>query len=798
MAIIVQGIPEYSPPSLFFFFVKLYYTLYGGVIMSKAVFSIIMPCYNGLNYTVQAVESVLRQDVDFELICVDNASTDGTDGYLKSIQAQHDNVKLVLNEANRGVPGGLNDGMKLASGDYVVWLNNDIILPKDSLSLMRETLDVAGMALGLSKVGMVGPMMNFVGGRQLVEDAEYFPSDIDTFAEKFGKDNEGQIYHTGWLCGSCLMMTRKLVDDVGEVDERFFPGGYEDNDYCLRAQLLGYKLLIAGDLFVHHWGSVTFKRSEFEPQKWGTRHRDTYYAKWRDDKPKKLFAVYRVKDCADDLRRSLAQTEKFADGIVVWCDNCSDDTAQVAAECEKVVQIVQSDLSFDERRDRNAVINIAKEYEPDWLVSIDGDEVFEDKFDYDYAQRLMHPNNPETLSYGFHFYNFVLGETHWRSSGIFGDMKGFRMWRNLPEQFIVGGTSIGLHCGSTPPIAFENRRWTGIRIKHYAFASEEKAQVKYEWYQEIDEEKDEGFIGQNDYSHLISEEFSVTKWQENNDVSFYCLAKNGGQDLRVLLDSFSSVVDQIVVIDNESEDDTVDVAKEYGAEVYTWDEAFDFALVRNYAKSKCGGKWICTFDLDEIVDDDFIVEMRKLVEKDVDVYLFDVNNYHKQGGFSHSEAIRLYRNIPELVYRGLVHENFDQAVSEYKLKVVKPPHLIHHYGFLRESEDMSHKLDFYVELNKRQLAENPNDPKAMFNLALHYVNDGEYGKARELLLKAVELDEKYYHPRMQLAMLDMVDAKGQLVEALEYMNPQHRLYVQTDGILRFLMQVVGEEPIVVM
>lgn len=765
--------------------------------MAKTEVSVIMLSYNGLNYTVQAVESVLRQDADFELICVDNASSDGTEGYLKSVAYKDRRVKLMLNPDNRGVPGGLNDGMGRAEGKYIVWLNNDIILSRNSLALMKESLDYGGNALGLTKVGMVGTMMNFVAGRQAVSDAEYFASDLDSFALEFRQEYQDNLYHTGWLCGSCLMMTRELVEEVGELDERFFPGGYEDNDYCLRAQLKGYKLLIAGDIFVHHWGSATFKRSEFEPQQWGTRHRDTYYAKWRDDKKRKLVAVYRVKDCAYDLRRSLQQTEKFADEIVVWCDNCSDDTPQVAAECDKVVRIVQSDLPFDERRDRNAVISLAKEYNPDWIMVVDCDEVLEDKFDYDYAQRLMNPVNPEVMAYGFHFYNFWHSQTQWRTDGIFGEMKGFRMFRNLPEQMIVGGTSIGLHCGSIPPVPIENCRWTGVRIKHYAFDDKEKARTKYEWYQEIDKEKDEEMIGGADYSHLVSSEFALSEWKEKNDISFYCLAHNSEQDLSVLLDVVSTVVDEIVVVNHQSDDLTAEVARSYGAKVVDWKDEVDFSAMRNLAKAKCTGNWILTMDTDERMDDEFVVVLRKLVEPDVDGYLFDVNNYHKGGGFSHSETVRLFRNISQFEYRGLVHENFDQAVKDNNLTIVKLPFLIHHYGYLKESGDVKDKLKLYLELNQKQLDLNPDDAKAHFNLALHYLNEGEIEKGRGLLEKAAELDEKYYHPRLQLAAQALREAQQWLNEVVPLMNPQHRIMAQTQVILSFLDEAIGEQALMV-
>lgn len=771
-------------------------------------FSIIMPCYNGLNFTMQALESIQRCFTDStgqhnsrthlaEIIVINDASIDGTLEYLTEYVKQNSNTRLIHFEKNQGVPAGLNAGMKVATGEYIVWVNNDILLSVGCLDRMVKTLSEAELNSELTRIGAVAPMMNFVAGSQAITDSSYTVENLDKYAKDFAQDVVIPWEYTGWLCGSCLLLVRKLVDEVGSVDERFSPGGYEDTDYLLRAQLLGWKLIIDKSAFVHHYGSKTFGLQEFDDVKWGIKNFDIFIDKYADPEPKKLFAVYRVKNCADDLRKSLISTSKFADGIIVWCDNCTDDTPAVAGECEKVVRIIQSDLPFNEKRDRNAVISIAKEYNPDWIIVIDCDEELDENFTREKAQELMHPPNPMTLAYGFTFRNFWLGDTHFRTDGIIGNMRGPRMFRNLPEQYIVGGTSIGLHCTSIPAIPPQNIAWTSLCYKHHGFKTEEANQQKFEFYQNLDTEKRTDLIGQEDYSHIIANEVAITKYRSDNTISFYCLAKDNPAQLMQLLTTVWASVDEIIVINTSGDESITSAAEKFHAKTVQYNGKLDFAKMRNIGKKNCSEKWILTLDPDEAVDHEFITGLRTMIDSDCDGWLFDVNNYQKDGTYTHSETIRLFRNIPEFKYQGLVHENFDIRVEKHRLKIYKPPHIIHHYGYLEDSKDIAEKLERYKKLNLAQLEKYPNDPKAHFNIALHYINENQIDKAGYHLRKAADIDEKYPHPRIQLAMLHLMGAQEQLVEVVELLPTTHRIHGTFTQMLAWLNQQIGENPLII-
>jgi len=754
-------------------------------------YSIVMLAYNHLNYTIQAIESIRRNCTDYELIIIDNASTDGTKGFLDELSRQNENVLVIHNSENKGVPAGLNEGMKHCNGEYIVWLNNDVIITPNALEQMVQKMEFVEKTTELRQVGMVGPMMNFVADRQLLEGASYNIENLDDFATKHHDANPDDWEYTGWLCGSCLLFRKDIFQQIGNVDERFSPGGYEDNDYCLRAILQGWKLVIDRSTFVHHYGSKTFGTTEFLNSKWGLKHFDTFIEKWQDPEPKKLFACYRVKNCAEDLRRSLAKTAEVVDGIVVWDDNSTDNTSEVAASFEKVVKIIQSDLPFNEKRDRNAVIGMAKEFEPDWIIVIDGDEVLEEQWTYETSQKLMHPPDPQILAYSFPFRNFWLGNDYFRIDGTMGRMNGVRMFRCLPEQNIVGGTTIGLHCTSTPPFPQKNVAFSTLCFKHFGWKSEEECQRKFEFYQSMDTEKSVDLIGQEDYSHLIAKEVVLNKWQPHNDLSFYCLANDHPDELaQILTKTWASASEQVVI--NTSRNKEIDrVAKLFDAKIVPYNGTLHFSRMRNFAKKQCSKKWVLTLDLDEDMDKTFFLELRNMIDTHCDGWLFDVNNFHKDGTYTHTEAVRLFKNINEFEYKGYVHENFDECVEKHQLKIYKPNHIIYHYGYLKPTEEILKKLPVYKSLNLRQLKENPNDPKAHFNIALHYIHEEDYNKAGFHLTKAAELDERYPHPRIQLAMLHLQGASEQLDEALSVMPPIHRLFDQLAEIKQWIDQMLG-------
>jgi GT2 family glycosyltransferase/2-polyprenyl-3-methyl-5-hydroxy-6-metoxy-1,4-benzoquinol methylase/tetratricopeptide (TPR) repeat protein len=211
--------------------------------------SIVILTFNQLGYTRQCLASIAHStDEDYEIIVVDNGSTDGTPDYLRSLP----NVKLIENATNRGFPAAANQGIKAAKGRQVLLLNNDTVVTTGWLWRLLDAL------YSDPKIGMVGPSSNNVSGPQQIPVAYRDLDGIDGFAWEWGRANHRKLEETQRLVGFCMLIRREVIDRIGLLDERFGIGTFEDDDYCIRAALEGYRLSIVRGAFVHHFGSATF------------------------------------------------------------------------------------------------------------------------------------------------------------------------------------------------------------------------------------------------------------------------------------------------------------------------------------------------------------------------------------------------------------------------------------------------------------------------------------------------------------------------------------------------------------
>ncbi len=238
--------------------------------------SIVMLCHNDGKYLRGCLESLRRftdeKKTPYELILVNNASQDGSGPYLRRL-ARSPKVRLIENERNRFFAGGNNQGLRLARGRYVLLLNADTILGPRWLERLIACAERD------PKIGVVGPYTNGAVGRQLVRRPGYdSPQRFPTFAEVWAMSREGRWEEVHRLIGFCLLIKGHVLRRVGLLDERFGPGGYEDYDYCFRVRQAGYKIALAGDVFIHHFGGKGYVGMDYDGLR--SRNRAVLADKW--------------------------------------------------------------------------------------------------------------------------------------------------------------------------------------------------------------------------------------------------------------------------------------------------------------------------------------------------------------------------------------------------------------------------------------------------------------------------------------------------------------------------------------
>jgi GT2 family glycosyltransferase/polysaccharide pyruvyl transferase WcaK-like protein len=241
--------------------------------------SIIIVTFNNLDYTKLCIESIYEKTAypNFEVIVVDNASTDGTRDYLLELKDGHSNVKVILNEENLSFARANNMGIKASDGEYIILLNNDTVVTGGWISgLIKYFKDPS--------VGMAGPVTNSIGNEAKI-DVDYRDlSEMDRFAEKYTTKHRGVSFGISVLALYCAVLSRKAIDRVGLLDEQFLIGMFEDDDYALRLKKEGFKQICIEDVFIHHFGGATLSRLQpNEYQRIFEENKRRYEQKWGID-----------------------------------------------------------------------------------------------------------------------------------------------------------------------------------------------------------------------------------------------------------------------------------------------------------------------------------------------------------------------------------------------------------------------------------------------------------------------------------------------------------------------------------
>jgi GT2 family glycosyltransferase/2-polyprenyl-3-methyl-5-hydroxy-6-metoxy-1,4-benzoquinol methylase/glycosyltransferase involved in cell wall biosynthesis len=244
--------------------------------------SIVVLTYNNLDFTKACLHSLqLYTDYpNWELIIVDNASSDDSPEYLKEYETLHDNAKVILNDDNLGFSAGNNVGLEAATGDYLVILNNDTYVTRGWLNGLIKALDAD------SQMGIVGPVTNNIGNEAKIEIGY---ADMDAMAinaEKYTDAHANQLLHVNTVAFFCVAFSRSVFEKVGLMDEDFGVGFFEDDDYCNRVHALGLKVAVVEDVFVHHHLSASFDKLKAEDkQKLFEKNKIIYEKKWGEWSP---------------------------------------------------------------------------------------------------------------------------------------------------------------------------------------------------------------------------------------------------------------------------------------------------------------------------------------------------------------------------------------------------------------------------------------------------------------------------------------------------------------------------------
>jgi GT2 family glycosyltransferase len=190
----------------------------------------------------------------YEVLAVDNGSTDGTRELLEDCARREPRLRAILFPENRGFPRAANAGLGEAKGSILVLLNNDTVPTRGWLAALHGHLSANG------RVGLVGPVTNAIANEARVEVGYRDLDALPAWASRWRRMHDGEAFAIRTLAFFCAVIRREAFAEVGLLDERFGLGLFEDGDYCRRARSAGWEILCARDAFVHHWQNASFRR----------------------------------------------------------------------------------------------------------------------------------------------------------------------------------------------------------------------------------------------------------------------------------------------------------------------------------------------------------------------------------------------------------------------------------------------------------------------------------------------------------------------------------------------------------
>lgn len=248
--------------------------------------SIITVNYNQAEVTMEWLHAVQQITYPtFEIIIVDNASADNK---LEHYLSDYTNVIFIKSPVNKGFAGGNNLGIERATGELILLLNNDTEVKPDFLEFLVNCIQKhpqAGIVSPKIKYFYQQDIIQYAGGSRInpLTGRGKFEGSGKPDSEKFNTTKITELIH-----GSAMLVSRKLIQQIGLMEESFFLY-YEELDWGERAKRAGYELYVVGESIVYHKESVSVGKNSPLRMYYTTRNRTLFM---RRNFPGAAFRLY--------------------------------------------------------------------------------------------------------------------------------------------------------------------------------------------------------------------------------------------------------------------------------------------------------------------------------------------------------------------------------------------------------------------------------------------------------------------------------------------------------------------------
>ena len=760
--------------------------------------SIIILTFNQLEYTKKCLKS-LRKHISepHEIIFVDNGSTDGTAKWLTRLTQENENYKLIENKQNLGFAKGCNQGIEASQGEFILLLNNDVVVAEGWLSGLLDCLHQAPDA------GIVGPMTNNISGPQQIHDDVYRSVDyLDKYAIKFREQYSNRRIPLRRIVGFCMLFKRALVEQIGLLDVTFGTGNFEDDDFCLRAALEGYKNYIAGDVFIHHYGSRSFIGNKINYGASLSDNRKIIDKKWTLNTASpdgRRLAVLKARELANDfyskgkmdqaiealincikvipdlkeiyyeLARILIETKKFSEVWEVF--ETMPEAAKNDLKGLEYAGYAKEGLGLDDEAAAfmDRILAIKNEYPA--ALNLQGVLAFK-KNEKDKAQNYFKKAIAADPGYGEAYTN--LGVLYWgmdkKEEARAHLQKGFILSPTVPDVSSIYYSmlsSLDIFSDAEADFREASNLYPSNKNLTFFYIDLLIRQGKFDSaILKIEDALalfglDEGTLNAAMGVREKIGPLQIEKASKKNTLSLCMIVKNEEKHLVRCLRSVRDVVDEMIIVDTGSTDKTIDIAKVFGAKLFDFSWTGDFSAARNYSLTQATGDWILVLDADEVISERDFSELKALLRKRTPspaAYSIVTRNYMNNtsvigwtpkdgqypeeagGGWVPSAKVRLFPRRKDLFFMNPVHELLENSLKSAKVPIFPCKIVVHHYGKLDMERDAQKGEDYYL-LGKIKYESDPTNLKYIYELAKQAHLLKKYDEAVELWLKLLSFME---------------------------------------------------------
>lgn len=788
--------------------------------------SIVILTYNQLRYTKECIESINRFTPEsHEIILVDNNSTDGTSQWLRQLVHQHANYKLIENKRNKGFSKGCNQGIQAASGEYILLLNNDVVVTEGWLSNMLACLK------SQSDIGIVGPMTNSISGPQKVPTVGYTSiAGLSEYAHNFHLKNFSRRIPLRRIVGFCMLFSRQLVDDIGFLDESFGTGNFEDDDFCLRSEIAGYRNMIAGDVFIHHYGSRSFIGNKIDYGSALADNKNVFTRKWHhkniDDalvnKMQSLFAKERAvelnqKGLSDqafsifvqaiklnpgnkqlhyELAEMLIKAKQFTDALEILDEGIRTDDARklvLCGYCKEGLDLYDEAFEYAERAVRlNAYQGMALNlkgiiaYKRGDLVGAEEALMASTKLDPGYAEpftnlgilRWENENKQEAidlLERGFVLsptttdlitaYHAAISETEQfeRAEGVLIEARAL-----FPNNKRIAYILIDVF----------------LRQEKFVFAMPEIMQAIAAF--GIEEDLLSAALH---VRNKIGPQKLIETSKLKNTLSLCMVTQNAEPTLAKNLAAIASEIAEIIVVDTGSTDRTREIAESFGAQVFE-KRGSNLIEASNYAILKAKGEWILVLKGNETILPVDVAKLKTLMMGKPAAYGFSLHRDNSDDSVngtvddsSTELVVRFFKRDDRIKFE---EEGLDNPLKASGVAIRNCGISIHCHHVKTENQNISRDE---TEKNSMPSTEHAAILK-IAELQYQRENFGKAAKMLQVLISEIPDCWQAYH-----LLADVMTQSGNNQELLEYLRPlegRNDLPAQMHALVGSAYEAVGD------